>query len=503
MSMVAIAEVPWWHANRHPQAVAVMHGAAPLTWLQLAQAATRKARALESFGVQVDDRVAISLPNGNDFFEAVFAVWMTGATPVPISARLPAPEIRALMDLASPSAIIASEAIEPPGLRVLPSDWASRSNDESPLPAKVSAHWKIIASGGSTGRPKLIVDSAPALTDPSRYMFFDQGTYKDRLGRPNGVFLNPGPLYHNGPFAFSFMNLFSGSTVVGMVRFDPEEMLRLIEAHRVEFAYMVPTMMHRIWKLPAQARTRYDLSSLKAIMHVGAPCPDWLKRRWIEWLGADRVWEAYGSTESIARTMIDGNQWLERPGSVGRFQDGAEGQILDPEGAALPPGQIGELWVKAPPGRAPTYSYIGAQPKRQADWESIGDLASMDEDGFVYLSDRRNDLILRAGVNIYPSEIEAAIDAHPDVLSCAVVGLPDGDLGSRVLGIVQLRAEARNHTNANDLLAFLKTRVSSYKVPAAIEFVEHSLRDDAGKVRRAELMKMRAKLAIGPELGPA
>ena len=175
--------------------------------------------------------------------------------------------------------------------------------------------------------------------------------------------------------------------------------------------YAVPTMMQRIWKLPEDERTRYDLSSLDVVFHLAAPCPDWLKRAWIEWLGPEKVWELYAGTEAQAVTVIKGDEWLEHPGSVGRPIVG-EMKILDPDGNELPPGEQGEVFMRPPEG-VTTYRYIGAEAKSLDGWESLGDMGWMDEDGYLYLGDRTADMILSGGANIYPAEIEAALDAHP------------------------------------------------------------------------------------------
>jgi bile acid-coenzyme A ligase len=271
-----------------------------------------------------------------------------------------------------------------------------------------------------------------------------------------------------------------------MARFDAKDWLRQAARHRVEFSYLVPTMMHRIWGLPADARARYDLSALAGVIHTAAACPSWLKRAWLDWLGPERVWETYGSTEAVAATLISGSEWLERPGSVGRFFFGAMGQVTDDEGTPLPPGQVGLLWVRPAPDRGPGYDYVGATPPCRDGWHHFGDLGFMDSDGYVYLTDRRTDLIIRGGVNIYPAEIEAVLEAHPDVLAAAVIGLPDTDMGARLHAIVQVEPGSMP-----DLATFLLGRLSPGKHPASFEFVHTPLRDAAGKLSRGRLRQLR------------
>jgi len=263
--------------------------------------------------------------------------------------------------------------------------------------------------------------------------------------------------------------------------------LAAIEANRATWIYLVPTMMTRIWRLPEETRARYDLSSLKTLWHLAAPCPAWLKEAFINWVGSETVMELYAGTEAQAVTTITGTEWLEHRGSVGRVTVG-EMQAFGDDGAPLPASEVGEIYMRRPPGAPPSYKYIGATPKTlPGGWESLGDIGWFDEDGYLYLADRRTDMILVGGSNVYPAEIEAALEEHPDVQSCAVIGLPDDDLGSRVHAIVHTHgardeAALRNH---------LSTRLVTYKQPRSYEFTDEALRDDAGKVRRTALRDAR------------
>jgi bile acid-coenzyme A ligase len=425
-------------------------------------------------GVGQDDLVTIALPNGIEFYEAAVAAWKLGATPQPVSAKLPPRELDAIIELASPPIVVGRDVpagFEPdPGL------------PDDPLPDRVAASWKAPTSGGSTGRPKLIVAGQPGTTDPE--------VASPGLGlHPGDVQLVPGPLYHNAPFAFSSNGLFSGGHLVVMSRFDASEALRLLAEHHVQWVLLVPTMMLRIWRLPEEERAAADLSALRAILHLAAPCPPWLKEAWIDWLGPERVIELYAGTEAQGVTIINGQEWLEHRGSVGR-PVGSEMKVLDPEtGEELPPGEIGEVWMRSHAER-PTYRYIGAEARRDDDgWESLGDLGSLDADGYLYLADRRTDLILSGGANVYPAEVEAALDEHPAVRSCAVVGIPDDDLGRRVHAIVQVAGPA---ATVDDLRAHLTERLARYKIPRTFELVEEPVRDDAGKVRRSALAEERS-----------
>jgi bile acid-coenzyme A ligase len=268
-----------------------------------------------------------------------------------------------------------------------------------------------------------------------------------------------------------------------MPKFDAEGVLREVAARKATWLYLVPTMMSRIQRLPSAVRAQYDVSSLRRVWHVAAPCPPWLKRAWIDWLGPDVIWEVYGATESQAATVISGRQWLKKPGSVGRVVVG-EMKVVGPDGISLPTGEVGDIFERPKPGEPPSFRYRGAEDIKSTDgWSTVGDIGSIDADGYVFLSDRRSDLILVGGANVYPAEVEAALEECPQVRSCAVIGLPDDDLGQSVHAVV----ERSDHITAEELLAHLVSRLVRYKLPRTIEFVSFPLRDDAGKVRRSQL----------------
>ncbi|MEY4229067.1 MAG: bile acid-coenzyme ligase, partial [Actinomycetota bacterium] len=292
----------------------------------------------------------------------------------------------------------------------------------------------------------------------------------------------PGPMYHNAPFSYSSRGLANGNHVVTMSRFDAEKTMQGIQEHKADWMLLVPTMMLRMWRVAD--RESYDMSSLRVIWHMAAPCPMWLKEAWIEWLGGERIFELYAGTEAQAVTIIRGDEWLAHRGSVGRCVTG-EMKVLDENGEQVEPGTVGEIYMRPPAGRE-TYKYIGAEPKKSSDgWESLGDMGYMDADGYVYLSDRLSDMILSGGANIYPAEIEAAMEEHPAISSSAAIGLPDEDLGSKVHGLIYLAPGAT--VDLDDLRAFLAERLVRYKIPRTFEIMSESLRDDAGKVRRSAL----------------
>jgi bile acid-coenzyme A ligase len=468
------------HAEREPGRVAIRCEGEVRTRGELDRRANRLARAYAALGVTAGDLVTIALPNGCEFYEACLASWRLGATPNPVSARLPEVERRAIVETASPALVVGAPAGErydrpsvPPGFE------PAAALSDAPLPDVVSRCVRAMTSGGSTGRPKVIVDTVPAQCDPEQP---ENGMTRE------GVTLVSGPLYHAGPFMTSWSTLLVGGTAVVMRQFDPERALALIEEHRVQWVLFVPTMMQRIWRLPEAARERYDLSSLRRVMCTGAPSPPWLKRAWIEWLGPERIYEAYGGTERIAGTMISGTEWLAHPGSVGKPTLGRKIRILDADRKDCGPREVGEVFMLPAAGRGTTYRYLGAEATATDDgWESLGDMGYLDEDGYLYLVERKTDMIVTGGANVYPAEVEGAIDAHPAVRSSAVVGLPDEDLGLRVHAIVDAPAGVTEEA----LRAHLADRLVRYKIPRTFEFVDEPLRDDAGKLRRSALRDAR------------
>jgi len=466
-------------AARKGDRLAIRCGEETIGWRALHKRTNRIARSLMARGVKHGDYLTIALPNGIGFVEAFYAAWKIGAVPQPVSWRLPTAEIRAIVDLANPPLVIADAYLDAGRSIVSVDELLLASDDENDLPDAISPAWKAPTSGGSTGRPKLIVAGQPGVQMESAWLRW-------RISEAD-VVLMPGPLYHNGPIVTTFPALWVGASIVIMPRFDAEETLRLIEKYRITWVYLVPTMMSRIWRLPEETRKKYDLSSLKTVWHLAAPCLPWLKKEWIDWLGPDVVWELYGGTEGVAATLISDREWQANKGSVGKATPNAEIEAFSADGTMLPRGETGEIFMRQMQGPA-TYRYLGAEARTLGDgWESIGDIGWVNEDGYLYLADRRTDMILIGGANVYPAEVEAAIDAHPLVQSSCVIGMPDEDLGNRVHAIVQPRAGLSEQELRRHLIEHLVT----YKQPRTIEFVDQPLRDDAGKVRRSQLREER------------
>lgn len=485
MASIPMGDIPAWYSNSlGSDRLCVVHQEARLSWGEMAVRANRRAWALKRLGVNKDDIVALVMSNENAVFELAFAIWKLGATPSVISARLPMDELKAILGLARPKAIFATDSAIQSSTGALPSDYGLREGSDEALPSVIGSHWKAMTSGGSSGRPKIIIDLGPGAVDP------DEPPLNMPLGE---AVLNAGPLCHNAPFTFMSIALHHGNSVISMPRFDAEEALCLIERHRIAWANLVPTMMSRIWALPEALRSRYDLSSLKAIWHTAAPMPGWLKEAWLDWLGPEKIWEIYGGTERQGNTVISGVDWLSHRGSVGRPVN-CHIRILDDSGNVVPQGEVGEIHLLPYTGAGSTYRYLGAEARRSSDgYETIGDFGWLDEDGYLYIADRRADLIIRGGMNIYPAEIENALSEHPGVELAVVIGLPHPDLGSAVHAIVQ-RPAGGEPVSAETLNAFLATKLTRYKLPASYEFTLEPLRDEAGKVRRGQLRAERIAL---------
>ncbi len=495
MGLVTFNRLLATYAAAAPGRPAITCGEQTITRAGLLDAAELLAHDLAVRGVQRGDMVTIALPNSIEWFVAQHAIWRVGAVPQPVSARLPQRELESIVELADSRVVFGVEPEVLPGRTCLPIGYrATIDRDDigrraTALPdiddlELASPAWKAPTSGGSTGRPKLIVSGDPAVRDPDVASML-----RVQL---DGCMVMPGPLYHNGPAVSAAEALLHGNHLVVLPRFDSEGTLAAIERYRADIVYLVPTMMKRIWRLPEKVRERYDLSSLQVVWHLAEPCPVWLKQVWIDWLGAERIFELYAGTEGQTVVIITGEEWLAHPGSVGRPAAGSV-MITDADGEELPLGEMeagtmGEVWLRSLTGK-PTYHYVGATARTlDGGWESLGDMGRLDADGYLHLGDRSADMILVGGANVYPAEIEAAINEHAAVRSVCVIGLPDDDLGNTVHAIVEADPDAMAE---DELRTFLGERLVTYKVPRTFEFVNEPLRDDAGKMRRSALRAAR------------
>lgn len=467
-----------WLAEEKGEHPAIIDDQLGISFRAFERQTNQLARQFQAEGAGQGDFILISSATPSNILLATAAAWKIGAVPMPISERLVQRELDSLVALAKP-ALAFDDTERSLGVKRITAADAGAGQAADPLPDVVAPYLKAPTSGGSTGTPKIIV--AGAAGQPGEIVALGS------LMRvpANGVCLITAALYHNASFSSAMAALASGSTAVLMGRFDAERVLQLIARHRVNWVYTVPTMMLRIWKLPEELRTRHDLSSLETLLHLAAPCPVWLKHSYIEWLGADTVYEIFGPTEVQAATAITGPEWLAHEGSVGKVVVG-EISIRNDAGQELPAGETGLLWIRRSPGEPPSYHYIGAEAEVFDDgWETVGDIGYKDAEGYIYLTDRRSDMILVGGVNVYPAEIEAVADQHPDVLSCCCVGVESAEDGGKTPALV---IQTPSGQVPDDFSAYLAAQLSRNKMPDPIRATAEPLRDAAGKVRRHEVI---------------
>ncbi len=473
-------------AADHPDRSAVVMGSERVTYRALERSANRLARELAARGVAPGGFVATALENSPDLLALVFAIWKIGAVPFPMNPRLPAREREALVDLAGPAVVVGAGGT---ALEQLLEGAAER--DDSAHLDVLNDPWKAIGTGGSTGRPKLIVDgaSSPAGMAMAGSLL---GLHRDQAQ------LHVAPLCHNGPFMVAVAHLVMGGTLHLQPRFDAETWLDTLERERIGWVYVVPTMLHRLFRLPEDRLVGRDLSALEMVFHTAGPCPPWLKRRTIDYFGPERVLELYGATEGGAAgsTLIRGDEWLGHPGSVGRLVlPGSVLKIGDEEGRELPTGEVGLVWVKPAGGMPGTYR--GADLQLVDGYYAVGDLGRVDDDGYLYLADRRTDMIVSGGVNVYPAEVEAVLLEHPAVADVAVIGLPDEEWGQRVHAVVAREAGAEG-PDVDDLAAHGRAHLAGPKVPRSWEIVAELPRDPSGKIRRSQMRDERVAEARRP-----
>ncbi|AEG51424.1 o-succinylbenzoate--CoA ligase [Sphingobium chlorophenolicum L-1] len=474
----------------------------------------RGAAALRSLGVSSGDAVATLLKNDFPFIELSLAAQHIGAYLTPINWHNSAPELEYILVNSQARFLLAHmDLLDAPGLSLPPnlhlatcasagtepgphpvhggvgdwSEWIARfAPDQSPPVPPVGS---MIYTSGTTGRPKA-VRRAPPTPEEARANFAHYAhVYGARPFLDRGeamVAMAPGPLYHAAPNAWSNFFLRCDASVVIETKFDAERLLATIEAERVTHLLVVPTMFALLLQLPEEVRKRYDMSSLRFVMHGAAPCAPHLKKAMIDWWGPV-IFEHYGGTETGALTFCGSEEWLSHPGTVGRVLDDARVAVLDAAGQQCPAGSTGQIY-----GRRmlfPDFTYVGDDEKRRGSERggliTLGDVGHMDEDGYLYLTGRNSDVIISGGVNIYPAEIEAAIMAIPGVVDCAVIGIPDDAFGESVAAIIQPDASAR--LDPDELKRILRTKIAGYKVPKSFVFQPDMPREDSGKVFKGKL----------------
>jgi len=436
----------------------------------------------------------------------MWAARRSGLYYVPINTHLTAAEAAYIVDNSAAKAIVGSEALRPvleglaehlpnglPAVLLTTGDldgWAKYPDAVADLPTTpIADEWDgdlLQYSSGTTGRPKGIKRDLPHLP-PSETPGLMAALVSFWMN-PEAVYLSPAPLYHTAPSVWSMQAQAGGITTVVLEKFDAEGALDAIQKYGVTHGQFVPVMFTRMLKLPEQVRTSYDVSSLQRVMHAAAPCPVEIKKQMIDWWGPI-VDEYYASSEAIGATLISADEWLAHPGSVGKAMTGVV-HILDEDGNEVPAGQHGEIFFEG----GADFEYLNDSAKTASSrdshgWKTVGDIGYLDEDGYLYLTDRRHHMIISGGVNIYPQEAENMLVIHPKVMDAAVFGIPDEEMGQTVKGVVQTVDPADATPEfAEELLSWLRDQLSHYKCPRSISFEAQLPRTDTGKLYKQELI---------------
>jgi long-chain acyl-CoA synthetase len=488
-------------ADLIPDSMAVAVPSGSRTFAELDARCNQLARALRRHGLAVGDSVALLCGNRAEFAEAMWATRRTGLRVTTLNWHLTADEANYIADDCDAKVLFVDAQFAELGRQ---------------LAARAGKLQHRIAIGGSIDGYEdyerwIEQESSAAIESPTlgNQMLYTSGT----TGRPKGVYKPPlaaqpsatslaanylpghsvhlltGPLYHAAPLAFSLLIPHAfGSAVVMMDHWDAELALQLIERHRVTHTHMVPTMFHRLLSLPESTRRKYDLSSLEFIVHGAAPCPVPLKQAMMDWLGPI-VHEYYAATEGTG-TFVDAETWLRKPGTVGLSSPAGHVRILDERGQLLAAGQVGLVYLRGPDqGR---FRYHNDPEKTEKayrnDYFTLGDLGYLDEDGYLFLTDRSAHLIISGGVNIYPAEVEAVLLTHPAIADVGVIGVPNAEWGEEVKAVATLqRGWVRSQELTAELIAFCRNRLAHYKCPRTVDFVDELPRHDNGKLYKQKL----------------
>ena len=491
---------PFHHAATQPDTPAIiMAGSgATLTYAELEAASNRIAHLLRGLGLQRGDSIVLMMLNEIDFLPICWAAQRAGLIYVAMSTKLTADEAGYIVTDSGAKAIFCSPALADVAVAATPGlAPAARLCTGAGAPgctplgeaiatlpatriADESSGRDMLYSSGTTGRPKGVrgalpegpIDQMDALTGMVAMLY--------KFG-PGMMYLSPAPLYHAAPLRYCMSVHKFGGTVVVMEKFDPEAYLRLVEQYRITHSQLVPTMFVRMLKLPDDVRERHDTSSLQVAIHAAAPCPVDVKHAMIAWWGPV-IYEYYSATEGAGFTAISPQEWLERPGSVGKSILG-EIRILDDDGKLLGPNEVGRIFFHG----GGSFSYHN-DPEKTASVMSehgatFGDIGRVDEEGYLFLTDRQAFMIISGGVNVYPQEAENTLISHPDVADVAVFGIPDEVMGEAVHAVVQPRDMARAGPDLEaELIAYVRSRLSHVKCPKRIDFRAELPRHDTGKL---------------------
>jgi fatty-acyl-CoA synthase len=508
---------PYQTAQRHPDkpAIVVADTGEMLTYRQLEDASNRAAHLFRKLGLKAGDRVGVLLRNCVEYAIVYWAVQRSGLVANVLSTHLKPAEAAYILGDSGAKALITSADVgetafalardrgeliprvgtvfsvgDEPLEGARPFSAALETMPASRIPDETAGIY-LIYSSGTTGRPKGIM--LPFKTGPIEELSSVEGGIAAYQAFDPLVSFNGGPLYHGAPLSSMIMTHRVGGTAVVLKKFDALETLKAIQAWRVVYAQFVPTMFVRMLALPDEVRKGFDLSSLQYVIHAAAPCPVEIKRRMIDWLGPI-IHEYYGSSENLGGTYINSEDWLRKPGSVGPCMTGPL-HICDEEGRALPPNTDGIVYFEVAADRQ--FSYLNdpektrkAQHPVHRTWYTAGDIGRLDEDGFLFLTDRKDFMIISGGVNIYPQAVEDALIVHPKVLDAAVIGVPNADFGEEVKAIVQpKRWEDAGEALEAELIAWCRSRISAVSCPRSVDFVQELPRLASGKIAKHELRR--------------
>ncbi|MDI3406939.1 acyl-CoA synthetase [Streptomyces cavernicola] len=517
---------PGAHVATDPHRAAVVMAATGdrLTYAELEERSVRLAHVLHDAGLRRGDVVALLTDNSIHAYEVYWAAVRSGLYITLVNSHLGASEVAYIVADSGAAALVVSHALadlaqgltaeladRTPAVRIRLAYGGPVAGYEDYEPALAAASPEppadqprgadLLYSSGTTGRPKGIRPELPdrqvgeegdVLVELTRAFYgFDRDT----------VYLSPAPVYHAAPLRYGASVHAVGGTVVMMERFDAEDALRAIERYRVTHSQWVPTMFIRMLRLPEKTRTAHDLSSHRVAVHAAAPCPPDVKRAMLDWWGPV-LYEYYASTEGIGTTFITSEEWLSKPGSVGRSLLG-ELRVCDDEGRPLPAGETGTIYFVREEGG---FEYLGDAEKTKAAhhpdhpmWATVGDLGYVDEDGYLFLTDRKAFMIISGGVNIYPQEVEDVLALHPDVVDVAVIGVPDAEMGESVKAVVQASPDLRPGPDLERrLIDHVRSRIAHYKAPRSVDFVESLPRTPTGKLVKGKLKARYASAPGGP-----
>lgn len=493
----------------HPAIINASDGQV-VTYAQLDDRSLRIANLMRSLGLGVGDHLAVLVDNRPEFLEIVWAGLRSGLLVTPINWHLGADEAAFIIDDCEARVLFASGSVAEVGATIAASDSVSRlegrfsvggpiegfvalddaiaDQPTTPPSDECEGNWMFYSSG-TTARPKGVVPAfnGQPIGTANGFAMLVKFLYG---GDETSVYLSPAPLYHAAPAAWTTTMHRLGATSVVMDRFEPHAVLAAIEKYRVTHAQFVPTHLVRLLKLSEQERARYDLSSLRCVVHAAAPCPPEVKRAAMEWLGPI-VYEYYSGSEGVGFCAIGPQEWLERPGSVGKCLTGPV-HIVGPDGEEVAVGEEGEVWFE-PPGR---FEYQGneqatAQAYDHRGWSTLGEMGRVDEEGYLYLTGRASNMIVSGGVNISPQESEDVLIAHPAVADVVVLGVPHPDFGEAVRAVVQpvegALARAGEEALGAELIEACRAQLSRYKCPTSVVFVEELPRLPTGKLVKRKL----------------